>query len=134
MGVEPFLVTAAVQLVQAQRLVRKLCANCKQPLPTPKDEIKSLGATDQEVDTAQCMRGVGCQICSMSGYKGRVALYEVMPFTDPLKELVLQGAAAVEIKAEAVRRGMRSLRMSGIRKICQGVTSVEEVGRITASD
>jgi type IV pilus assembly protein PilB len=70
----------------------------------------------------------------MSGYKGRVALYEVMPFTDPLKELVLQGAAAIEIKTEAIRHGMRSLRMSGIRKICQGVTSVEEVARITASD
>jgi type IV pilus assembly protein PilB len=134
MGVEPFLVTAAVQLVQAQRLVRKVCANCKQPIPTPKEELKSLGATDGEVETATCFRGAGCQTCSMTGYKGRVALYEVMPFTDPLKELVLQGAAAVEIKAEAVRRGMRSLRMSGIRKICQGVTSVDEVARITAAD
>jgi type IV pilus assembly protein PilB len=134
MGVEPFLVTAAVQLVQAQRLLRKVCANCKQPIPTPKDELKALGATEKEIETAACFHGVGCQTCSMSGYKGRVALYEVMPFTDPLKELVLQGAAAVEIKAEAVRRGMRSLRMSGIRKICQGVTSVEEVARITAAD
>jgi type IV pilus assembly protein PilB len=134
MGVEPFLVTAAVQLVQAQRLLRKICANCKQPLPTPKDELKSLGASDAEIDTAVCTRGAGCQTCAMSGYRGRVALYEVMPFSDPLKELVLQGAAAVEIKAEAVRRGMRTLRMSGIRKICQGVTSVEEVARITAAD
>jgi type IV pilus assembly protein PilB len=134
MGVEPFLVTAAVQLVQAQRLVRKICANCKVPIPTPKDELKTLGTTDAEIDTATCQRGAGCQVCGMSGYKGRVALYEVMPFSDPLKELVLQGAAAVEIKAEAVRRGMRSLRMSGIRKICQGVTSIEEVARITAAD
>jgi len=134
MGVEPFLVTAAVQLVQAQRLVRKICANCKVPVPAPKDELKLLGATDAEVDTAACMHGAGCQTCGMTGYKGRLALYEVMPFTDPLKELVLQGAAAVEIKAEAVRRGMRSLRMSGIRKICQGITSVEEVARITAAD
>jgi len=127
-------VTASVQLVQAQRLVRKICASCKQPMPTPKDELKALGASDAEIDSAACFRGAGCQVCSMTGYKGRVALYEVMPFSDPLKELVLQGAAAVEIKAEAVRRGMRSLRMSGIRKICQGVTSVEEVARITASD
>jgi type IV pilus assembly protein PilB len=134
MGVEPFLVTAAVQLVQAQRLVRKVCSNCKEALPTPKDELKTLGALDAEIETATCFRGVGCQTCNMTGYKGRVALYEVMPFTDPLKELVLQGAAAVEIKAEAVRRGMRSLRMSGIRKVCQGVTSIEEVARITASD
>ena len=134
MGVEPFLVTAAVQLVQAQRLLRKICSNCKQPIPTPKDELKTLGTSDEEIDTAACQRGAGCQVCGMTGYKGRVALYEVMPFTDPLKELVLQGAAAVEIKAEAVRHGMRSLRMSGIRKICQGVTSVEEVARITAAD
>jgi type IV pilus assembly protein PilB len=134
MGVEPFLVTASVQLVQAQRLVRKICANCKQPTPTPKDELKALGATDEEIATVTCQRGVGCQICGGSGYKGRVALYEVMPFKDALKELVLQGAAAVEIKAEAIRQGMRTLRMSGVRKICEGVTSVDEVARITAAD
>jgi type IV pilus assembly protein PilB len=134
MGVEPFLVTASVQLVQAQRLVRKICAGCKQPTETPVDELKSLGATDEEIATATCHRGVGCQVCGGSGYKGRVALYEVMPFKDALKELVLQGAAAVEIKAEAIRVGMRTLRMSGVRKICEGVTSVDEVARITAAD
>ena len=134
MGVEPFLVTAAVQLVQAQRLVRKICANCKQPMPTPKEELRLLGAKDEDIEKATCTKGAGCQTCNMTGYKGRVALYEVMPFSDPLKELVLQGAAAVEIKAEAVRRGMRTLRMSGIRKICEGVTSIEEVARITAND
>jgi type IV pilus assembly protein PilB len=134
MGVEPFLVTASVQLVQAQRLVRKICAGCKQPTETPVDELKSLGATDEEIATATCHRGVGCQVCGGSGYKGRVALYEVMPFKDSLKELVLQGAAAVEIKAEAIRVGMRTLRMSGVRKICEGVTSVDEVARITAAD
>ena len=134
MGGEPFLVTASVQLVQAQRLVRKICSNCKQPTETSRDELKVLGATDEEIATATCQRGVGCQICGGSGYKGRVALYEVMPFKDTLKELVLQGAAAVEIKAEAIRAGMRTLRMSGVRKICQGVTSVDEVARITAGD
>ncbi len=134
MGVEPFLVTASVQLVQAQRLVRKICVACRQPTETPNDELKSLGASDEEIATATCQRGVGCQVCGGSGYKGRVALYEVMPFKDALKELVLQGAAAVEIKAEAIRAGMRTLRMSGVRKICQGVTSVDEVARITAGD
>ena len=134
MGVEPFLVTASVQLVQAQRLVRKVCAACKQPTETPRDELKALGATEEELETANCQRGAGCQVCSGSGYKGRVALYEVMPFKDSLKELVLQGSAAVEIKAEAIRQGMRTLRMSGVRKICEGVTSVEEVARITAAD
>jgi type IV pilus assembly protein PilB len=134
MGVEPFLVTASVQLVQAQRLVRRICAACKQPMETPRDELKSLGAGDQEIETATCHRGVGCQVCGGSGYKGRVALYEVMPFKDALKELVLQGAAAVEIKGEAIRQGMRTLRMSGVRKICEGVTSVDEIARITAAD
>ena len=134
MGVEPFLVTASVQLVQAQRLVRKICVACKQPTETPTDELKSLGASDEEIATATCQRGVGCQVCGGSGYKGRVALYEVMPFKDALKELVLQGAAAVEIKAEAIRLGMRTLRRSGVRKICEGVTSVDEIARITAAD
>jgi type IV pilus assembly protein PilB len=134
MGVEPFLVTASVQLVQAQRLVRKICVACRQPTETPNDELKSLGASDEEIATATCQRGVGCQVCGGSGYKGRVALYEVMPFKDALKELVLQGAAAVEIKAEAIRLGMRTLRRSGVRKICEGVTSVEEIARITAAD
>jgi type IV pilus assembly protein PilB len=134
MGVEPFLVTASVVLVEAQRLVRKICSNCKEPVPTPKDELRVLGAKDEEIDTATCMKGKGCDICSGTGYKGRIAVYEVMPFSEPLKELVLQGASAIELKAEGIRQGMRTLRMSGISKICGGVSSVEEVGRITAND
>jgi type IV pilus assembly protein PilB len=134
MGVEPFLVTASVNLVEAQRLLRKICASCKQPIPTPKDELRTLGAKDEEIETASCTRGVGCSVCSGSGYKGRIAMYEVMTMTDPIKELVLQGVSATELKAEAMRRGMRTLRMSGITKICQGTSSVEEVARITAAD
>jgi type IV pilus assembly protein PilB len=134
MGVEPFLVTASVNLVEAQRLIRKLCAACKEPVPTPKDELRALGAKDEEIDAATCMRGAGCNVCGGSGYKGRIAVYEVMTFTDPLKELVLQGASATEMRAEAIRRGMRTLRMSGITKICQGTSSVDEVARITAAD
>jgi type IV pilus assembly protein PilB len=80
------------------------------------------------------MKGVGCNVCNGSGYKGRIAAYEVMPMSEPLKELILQGASATELKAEAIRRGMRTLRMSGITKICQGTTSVDEVARITAAD
>jgi type IV pilus assembly protein PilB len=134
MGVEPFLVTASVNLVEAQRLLRKICASCKQPIPTPKDELRTLGAKDEEIETASCTRGVGCSVCGGSGYKGRIAMYEVMTMTDPIKELVLQGVSATELKAEAMRRGMRTLRMSGITKICQGTSSVEEVARVTAAD
>jgi type IV pilus assembly protein PilB len=134
MGVEPFLVTAAVNLIEAQRLVRKICAGCKEPIETPKDQLRTLGATDQEIDTAQCVRGAGCNVCNGTGFKGRIALYEVMAMSEPVKELILQGASAIELKAEAIRRGMRTLRMSGINKVCQGTTSIDEVGRITAAD
>ncbi|HEX2658659.1 MAG TPA: ATPase, T2SS/T4P/T4SS family, partial [Polyangia bacterium] len=134
MGVEPFLVTAALNLVEAQRLLRKICAACKQPMPTPKDELRNLGATDAEIDTAQCARGAGCSVCNNTGYKGRIAMYEVMTLTEKLKQLVLQGVSAAELKAEAIRGGMRTLRMSGITKVCQGVSSVDEVARITAAD
>jgi type IV pilus assembly protein PilB len=134
MGVEPFLVTASVNLVEAQRLVRKVCANCKQPCETPKDELRLLGAKDSEIDTATCFKGAGCDKCTGTGYKGRIAVYEVMLFNEPLRELVLQGASSVELKTEAIKQGMRTLRMSGITKICQGVSTVDEVGRITAAD
>ena len=85
MGVEPFLVTASVNLVEAQRLLRKICAACKEPIPTPKDELRALGTKDEEIDTAQCVRGVGCNVCNGTGYKGRIAMYEVMTMIDPLK-------------------------------------------------
>jgi type IV pilus assembly protein PilB len=134
MGVEPFLVTASVNLVEAQRLIRKICANCKEPMETPKDQLKQLGAKDEEIDTATCFRGVGCTTCNGSGYKGRIAVYEVMTFSDPLKELVVQGASAAEVKAEAIRHGMRTIRMCGVTKICTGTSTVDEVGRITAAD
>jgi type IV pilus assembly protein PilB len=134
MGVEPFLVTASLQLVEAQRLIRKICANCKKSEPTPKDELRTLGAKEEEIDTAQCAKGAGCEKCNGTGYKGRIAVYEVMPMMESVRELVLQGASAVELKAEAIRGGMRTLRMSGIAKVCQGVTTFDEVARITAAD
>jgi type IV pilus assembly protein PilB len=135
MGVEPFLVTASVNVVEAQRLLRKICANCKEPIPTPKDELRTLlAAKDEEIDTATCFKGAGCNVCNGTGYKGRIAVYEVMLFADPLKELVLQGASAAEVKAEAIRQGMRTLRMCGITKVCTGVSTIDEVARITAAD
>jgi type IV pilus assembly protein PilB len=134
MGVEPFLVTASVNAVEAQRLIRKICANCKQPVATPKDELKLLGAKDEEIETATCFKGGGCDRCNGTGYKGRIAVYEVMTFNEPLRELVLQGASSVELKAEAMRQGMKTLRMSGVTKVCQGVSTFDEVGRITAND
>src|SRR3954470_9340404 len=134
MGIEPFLVTASLQLVEAQRLIRKICANCKEPVETPKDELRTMGAKDEEIDTATCAKGKGCEKCTGTGYKGRIAVYECMAMSEALKELVLQGASAVELKHEAIRNGMRTLRMCGITKVCQGTSTFDEVARITAAD
>jgi type IV pilus assembly protein PilB len=134
MGVEPFLITASVNLVLAQRLARKICPDCRVPLKVDARVLLDFGFTEQQVARADLVRGAGCKTCNGSGYKGRVALYEVMRFTDALKEMVLQGASTAELKAAAVKGGMLSLRMSGIEKVLAGVTTTEEVGRVTMGD
>ncbi|MFL5378001.1 MAG: type IV-A pilus assembly ATPase PilB [Myxococcales bacterium] len=134
MGIEPFLVTASVNLVVAQRLARRICNDCKIPAEKHPDALTKIGMTDEQIRTAKIMKGRGCGTCNNTGYKGRVALYEVMPFTDPLKELVLQGASAAEIKAEMIRGGTLSLRLAGIAKILEGMTTPEEVLRTTVED
>jgi len=134
MGVEPFLVTASVNMILAQRLARRVCQDCRQPVKVPEQSLIDLGFRPEEVPGLTCYKGAGCRTCADTGYKGRVALYEVMPFWEPLKELVLNGASAAELKMEAIKHGMRSLRMSGLQKIREGVTTVEEVVRVTAKD
>ncbi|WP_437604728.1 type IV-A pilus assembly ATPase PilB [Sorangium sp. So ce834] len=134
MGVEPFLITASVNLVLAQRLARKICPDCRVPLRVDPRVLLDFGFTEQQVARADLVRGAGCKTCNGSGYKGRVALYEVMRFTDALKEMVLQGASTAELKAAAIKGGMLTLRMSGIEKVLAGVTTTEEVGRVTMGD
>jgi type IV pilus assembly protein PilB len=134
MGVEPFLVTASVNLILAQRLARKVCAECKAPAEPNVKALMDLGMKPEVARAVKLMKGKGCRVCSNTGYKGRIALYEVMPFGETLKELVLQGASTTEVKAEAIRSGMKTLRASGLQKIAEGVTTIEEVGRVTAAD
>ena len=134
MGIEPFLVTASVNLVVAQRLARRICEGCKGPGEKHPDALARMGMTEEMIRKANIMKGRGCQICNNTGYKGRVALYEVMPFTDSLKELVLQGASGAEIKTEMIRGGTQSLRMAGVQKILEGMTTPEEVLRTTVDD
>ncbi|MCK6587859.1 MAG: type IV-A pilus assembly ATPase PilB [Polyangiaceae bacterium] len=134
MGVEPFLITASVNLVLAQRLARKICVDCRQPIKIERHILKDFGLTDEQLAKAQLWKGAGCKTCNGTGYKGRVALYEVMRFNEPLKEMVLQGASTAELKAAAVRQGMLTLRMAGIEKVLAGVTTTEEVGRVTMGD
>ena len=134
MGVEPFLITASVNLVLAQRLARKICNDCKAPFAADPAVLLEFGFTEQQVASAQLVKGTGCKNCNGSGYRGRIALYEVMRFSEQLKEMVLQGASTAELKAAAVKNGMSSLRMSGIAKVLAGVTTTEEIGRVTMGD
>jgi type IV pilus assembly protein PilB len=131
MGIEPFLVANSLNLVCAQRLVRRVCAKCKEPEDLPAPALEQIGFTPEEARGVKAYRGKGCDKCNGTGYKGRVGLYEVMEITDELRELVLVGASALELRRKAVEEGMITLRGSGLRKIKDGVTSVEEVLRET---
>jgi len=137
MGIEPFLVSSATNLIVAQRLVRKICAECKAPVTISPESFAKLGIPPEEYEQYKNItfyKGAGCDMCSNTGYKGRIALYEVAAVNDPIKELILQGASALEIKREAIRQGMRTLRRSGITKLLEGVTSLEEVLKTTVRD
>lgn len=131
MGIEPFLVATSVHLIQAQRLVRRICRDCKEEVSLPKKALLDLGFTEEEVDTVKVYKGRGCPTCNNSGYKGRTALMEVMEMSDQLREMVLMGANAVELKRQALEEGMLTLRRSGLVKISKGITTVEEVVRET---
>jgi type IV pilus assembly protein PilB len=134
MGIEPFLVGTAVNLIQAQRLVRRVCSNCKEELrDVPTQTLVDIGFTPDQVGTFKVQKGRGCGTCNGTGYKGRVGLYEVMEISDGIRDLIMVGATAVEIKRKALEEGMLTLRMSGLEKIKAGVTTLEEVLRETVA-
>jgi type IV pilus assembly protein PilB len=134
MGIEPFLISSAVILILAQRLIRKVCMDCKEPIRVNPQLLIGLGIPQEEVKSFTVYKGKGCTICNGTGYKGRLGLYEVMPMKDEIKELVLARASASEIKKEAIRLGMKTLRQSGVAKIKSGLTTIEEVLRSTMVD
>jgi type IV pilus assembly protein PilB len=131
MGIEPFLVATSVQLIAAQRLARRICANCKEEVDVTPQALINLGYKKEEVGTFKVYKGRGCDKCNNTGYKGRVALIEVMIISDDLRELILAGGTAIDIKKKAAEAGMISLRRSGLIKIKDGVTTIEEVVRET---
>ncbi|MBI3804472.1 MAG: type IV-A pilus assembly ATPase PilB [Nitrospirae bacterium] len=135
MGIEPFLVASSVVLILAQRLARRICAKCKEVdnLLTPEALLKA-GFKQEDLKGLTVYKGKGCDMCNKSGYKGRVALYEVMPIKDELRELILQGASADEIKKKAIALGMKTLRMSGLAKVKEVMTTIEEVLDCTFAD
>jgi pilus retraction protein PilT len=132
MGIEPFLVGTAVNLIQAQRLIRRICANCKvENTEIPQKTLIEIGFTPEQIGTFKLYKGRGCGVCNGTGYKGRVGLYEVMEISEGIRDLIMVGATAVELKKKALEEGMLTLRMSGLEKIKAGVTTIEEVLRET---
>jgi type IV pilus assembly protein PilB len=131
MGIEPFLVASSVHLICAQRLVRRICTGCKVEAPLPTPALVNAGFSEEDAKTVKPMKGEGCERCNKTGYKGRVGLYEVMEVTEDLRELILVGASALELRRKAVDEGMITLRGSGLRKVKEGVTTIDEVVRET---
>jgi len=133
MGIEPFLVATSIHLIVAQRLIRRICGSCTQPVEVPSHVLLKAGFTAQEARTVKVMKGRGCEKCNGTGYKGRTALYEVMEIDDNLRELILIGASSLELKKKAIEQGMMTLRRSGLCKIMLGQTTMDEVLRETVN-
>jgi type IV pilus assembly protein PilB len=131
MGVEPFLVSSSVNLILAQRLARVVCDQCREEEPVPPETLAKLGWTGKPFTP---MHGTGCPTCGGTGYRGRVALYEVMPLTEGLRELIVTGATSTELKRAAIQEGMMSLRQSGLVHVARGTTTLEEILRVTMAD
>jgi len=132
MGIEPFNVASAVNLIVAQRLVRRICVDCKGPHRYEDEELSSLGLPPEELEQITFFRGGGCDICNGTGYRGRQGLYEVMPMSSQLRRMVLRGASTEELRDQAMSEGMLTLRGDGIMKIKKGITTLEEVVKETA--
>jgi type IV pilus assembly protein PilB len=133
MGIEPFNVASAVNLITAQRLVRRICTNCKEPVTYPKEYLEAAGITEEEMGTLVFHRGSGCDQCVGSGYRGRQGLYEVMAMSPTLRRMILQSASTADLREQAVSEGMLTLRMDGMLKVKRGITTLEEVIKETAS-
>ncbi len=131
MGIEPFLVATSVHLIVAQRLVRRICSFCKEPLELPPAAVIQAGFSEHEARTLKLFKGRGCDRCSNTGYKGRVGLYEVLEVDDEMREMILSGASSFELRQKAMQIGMMTLRGSGLQKIRDGMTTIEEVVRET---
>ncbi len=134
MGVEPFLVSASTNVIVAQRLARRICQACKEVVAVPGPALVNVGFSPDEASTIKPYKGKGCMACSDTGYRGRVALYEVMLIKDNIKEAILQGASAMELRELGRKNGMQTLREAGLQKLREGMTTVEEVLRVTTGN
>jgi type IV pilus assembly protein PilB len=131
MGVQPFLLSSALLLILAQRLGRRICKDCKEPIEGHEDDLVPYGHVSEGRGRVTFFKGKGCQTCNFTGMKGRVALYEVMPVTEELRTIILKGGQTAEIREMAQSQGMKTLRQAGLQKVLEGTTTVEEVLRVT---
>ncbi len=134
MGIEPFLVTSSVSLVLAQRLMRRVCEHCKEPVEIPEESLIEAGVPKNKIGTFTCYKGKGCPYCDDTGYRGRISVFEIMPFLDELKTLTLKRASGLEVKKRAIELGMRTLRQNALLKVMDGITTLEEALRVTPED
>ncbi len=133
MGIERYLIASSLVLILAQRLARRICPHCKKQIEVPPNALMEIGFGEKEAKTLKVYKGQGCDQCNNTGYKGRVALYEVMPVSETLKNMILHEASVAEMRDQAIKEGMSTLRMSGLKKIKEGVTTIEEVMNVTFS-
>jgi type IV pilus assembly protein PilB len=131
MGIPPFLVSSSLQLILAQRLGRRVCKDCKEPYEASEDSLVPYGHVSQGLGTINLYKGKGCQTCNFTGMKGRVAIYEVMPISNEIRDLILRNATTNEILEAAASQGMKTLRQNALQKVIDGVTTIEEVLRVT---
>jgi type IV pilus assembly protein PilB len=131
MGIPPFLVSSSLLLILAQRLGRKICKDCKEPYEADEEMLMPYGHVSQGLGKVTFHKGKGCPVCNFTGLKGRVAIYEVMPVTQEIRDLILRNAPTAEIRETAIGQGMKTLRQSGLLKVLEGTTTVEEVLRVT---
>ncbi|MGD2168327.1 MAG: ATPase, T2SS/T4P/T4SS family, partial [Gammaproteobacteria bacterium] len=131
MGVKPYAIASSVSLIIAQRLARRLCENCKEPIDVPPEALLKEGFNEDDISAGiTVFHGKGCNLCN-GGYRGRIGIYQVMPVTEQIGRIIMEGGNAMQIADQARRDGIRDLRMSGLRKVQQGVTSLEEINRVT---
>jgi type IV pilus assembly protein PilB len=131
MGVKPYAIATSVSLIIAQRLARKLCVNCKQPIDIPAEALKKEGFEQADIDAGfRVYKAVGCSQCT-DGYKGRMGLYQVMPVTETIGRIIMEGGGAMDIGDQAAKDGIWTLRRSGLNKVKNGLTSLEEVNNVT---
>ena len=134
MGIEPFLVTATLEGIVAQRLIRKICEHCKTPFEPSESQLMELGLTPEDVKGKQFYYGKGCQRCNNTGYRGRTGIFEIMTFNDEIRELIMNHASTNVLRTASQRAGMRLLRDAGLAALYDGVTTIDEVVKETIAE